>query len=441
MRFALALALVAAFATPASAQIVIGPYSFPDETPFADTAVFVSGTPSLYPTGVPTSVADALTGYSPGKATVNMGLSCSTPDIAELGFTDVRAINRPGADLVVFDSRFSTDDYEIAVRPMGGAFTAYRLYLATAQRSTGASGPPGSTLWGNDVDLSDFGLAAGTVVDAVRVKGDCATNPNPSPELDLTMAAVLNESLGCTSAAECDDGDECTSDACSARACTHASEPEGTPCTLGVCDGAAIPSCVECTMDADCPSERPRCDTSAFACVLCLDDADCDDSSECTETRCVDAACETSPLPSGTPCTDGVCNGSASMPLCAQCLSDADCGEIGGICGPLGTCVECVSDSQCDDRDACTVDTCDETGLCAFALTPGCRPDAGPADAGASDGGIGAADGGLVGQSGSRRGGCGCAAAGAPASSSGWLGLLLGLGFLGALSRRRGLGP
>jgi MYXO-CTERM domain-containing protein len=423
-------------ASTASAQIVIGPYTFPDATPFADTASFVSGTPSLYPSGVPTSVTHALTGYSPGMATVNMGLSCGTPDIAELGFTDVRAINLAGPDIVVFDSRFSTDDYEIAVRPVGGAFTTYRLYPATAQTSTGASGPPGSTLWGNDVDLSDFGLAPGTMVDAVRVKADCATNPDPSPELDLTMAAVLSPSGGCSTDADCDDGNECTADACVSTVCTQTPEPEGTPCTDGVCDGATSPACVECTMDVHCAAPEPRCDVSVFTCVGCLDAADCDDANECTDEDCVDGACDSVALPIGTPCTDGRCNGSETMPLCAECLSDADCGEIGGYCGLLGTCVECTSDAHCDDRDECTTDSCDELdGLCRFETVAGCRPDGGPPVL--PDAGMGTADGGTGGGFAGRRGGCCATAPGAPSGPLGWLLVVVGVGLVVARRRAR----
>lgn len=398
----LPVALCAAFAlsllaVPASAQITIGPYTFPDATPFADTATH-SGSPMWY--GGATDATSALTGYSPTTAAVNVGYPCTDgPEVIELGFTDVVAGNGAGFDIVVFDGRFSADDYEIAVRPAGGAFTTYRPYLASAQRMTGVAGPAGAVLWGVEIDLTDFGVPAAGTVDAIRIKGDCTTNPAGRAELDPVMAAVVNR--GCA----CDDGNECTADTCPGGACASSPHPAGTACSAGVCDGAA--TCLECLDDSHCPSDRSRCDTStntcveclsdvdcddgnectadactagacgslaepagtacstgvcngdaaAPACVPCVTDADCEDGNECTIDACVAGACTSTVAPAGTECSLGVCNGDVAMPACIGCVSDAECGELTPFC-VAGMCVECGSDAQCDDAEECSTEAC-----------------------------------------------------------------------------------
>ncbi|MCZ7681335.1 MAG: hypothetical protein M5U28_22110 [Sandaracinaceae bacterium] len=418
----LALALLA-FAAPAEAQITIGPYSWPDATYFADTATH-SGVPSWY--GGATDATSALTGYSPTTAAVNVGYPCSDgPEIIELGFTDVVAGNGAGFDIVVFDARFSADHYEIAVRPVGGSFTAYRLYDSSTHRMTGVAGPAGATLWGIEVDLTDFGVPAGGAVDAIQIKGDCATNPGTQAELDPVMAAVVN--AGCA----CDDGNECTLDACTGGTCASSPHAAGTACSAGVCDGASV--CVECLESAHCPSERPLCDTSARTCEECLSDADCDDGNECTADACAAGACSAGAEPAGTLCSAGVCNGDASAPACVPCVldahcedgnectidacvsgacasdvapagtecslgvcdgdpvtpacigcvSDAECGELTPFCVG-GACVECGSDAQCDDSRECSADSCVDGSCVRTPLARGSACGGGVCDGDAS---------------------------------------------------------
>src|SRR6188508_1767022 len=103
--------------------------------------------------------------------------------------------------------------------------TEYRFFSSDDQVDTGVTGPPGSMLWGVEVDFSDFGIPAGASVDAIRVKGDCATSP-PQAELDLVMVGVLSAGCGC------DDGNECTMDVCDEDgACSHMSSDPRSPCS------------------------------------------------------------------------------------------------------------------------------------------------------------------------------------------------------------------
>ena len=147
-------------------------------------------------------VTDALTGFSPTRGLANIG----SPEFANhflLSFTDVRAANATGADLVFFDARFSPDRYEIAVRPVDGSFTAFRTFETDDFIDTGVGGPvvpPAdrpdlfSALFGLPLELDDFGLALGTVVDAIQFRSLplFPSIPDSRPQGDPVMAAELN---------------------------------------------------------------------------------------------------------------------------------------------------------------------------------------------------------------------------------------------------------
>lgn len=352
-------------------EIVIGPYVFPDESPFADTAQYLGDVldrwvpPYFFGTD-----ERVLVGYQPDAGLVNLGVMdvdgftvCTPREYVDFGFIDVLAVNGPGPDLVIFDARFSTDDYEVAVRPHGGSLTGFHYYYAADQVATGARGPGASWLWGVNIELSDYGIGPGVEVDLLRIAGDCATWPSGWTEADPVMAAVLNRPCGC------DDGIECTWDCGSEGSCVSVPHEPGTPCSLGVCDGAG--ACVECLEDAHCPRERPRCDTAIQACVVCLADAECDDANECTLDACADGLCGSTPRPRGTSCATGYCDGEGH---CLQCVEDGHCDDgsdcttdlcadgacvstpveegtpcDGGRCDGEGSCIECADDSECDE--------------------------------------------------------------------------------------------
>ncbi|MFG0244321.1 MAG: MYXO-CTERM sorting domain-containing protein, partial [Phycisphaerales bacterium JB054] len=419
--------LVTSGSTARAQPITIGPYSFPDESPFADTADY-QGDYEDYQWDPPIWAGGGehvLTGFSPESNRSNLGLqpdsSTCAPnrELVDFGFTDVVAVNGPGADIVIFDVRLSADHYEVAVRPVGGTFTSFHFYMAADQRPTGWSDQPGRELWGVDIELSDYGIAPGVPVDRVRVAGDCRTAPPhpsrgdvPWAELDPAMAAVLNRPCAC------DDGDPCTFDCDPTGACGSTPHDPGTPCSGGVCDGEASPACVECVDDAQCPAERPRCDLAANACVeclaeadcddedectvdsceagqcanppapagspcaggmcdgepepscvACLDHTDCDDALECTLDECVDAECQSTAAARGTPCESGFCNGDVSAPRCLPCLSNADCDEVAPFCTGAGLCVECRGPRDCPTNECASATTCVE-GACGYAPLP-----------------------------------------------------------------------
>jgi hypothetical protein len=133
---------------------------------------------------------------------------------------------------------------------------------------------------------------------------------------------------GCTSPADCDDGNPCTDDRCELKACTYGPticKPSGDPC-----------------------KQAPRCDP-AQGCVEDNrpDNTPCPDSAYCTVNEvCVGGACQTSPR-----------DCQASAPICAT----GSCNESKNSCDytvvPQGT--------SCDDGDLCTQgDSCTSAGQC-----------------------------------------------------------------------------
>ena len=175
----------------ATAAITIGPFTFHDLA-FADDATQIdAGTISLF--GGAANLDDALTGFSPTKAIVNIGLGTNANHF-QLDFTDLLAVNATGADLVFFDARFSEDPYEIAVRPVGSAFTSFNIFAVSDFVTTSTPGPSSATatsvLFALPIELDNFGLASGTVVDAIQFRS--LLNAGGNIDGDPVMAAALN---------------------------------------------------------------------------------------------------------------------------------------------------------------------------------------------------------------------------------------------------------
>ena len=169
----------------AEAAIPVGPYTFEDDA-FADNAT------QLDPGGIQlkgaTDLNDALTGYSPTKGLINIGLSGSA-NFFQLEFTDIIAENASGPDIVLFDFNGGLSSYEIAVREIGGNISNFVTFSSADFVDTGVPGPFGKNIAGLPIDLDDIGLPGlhlppGAIVDAILFKG--LGNPEPS------MAGVLN---------------------------------------------------------------------------------------------------------------------------------------------------------------------------------------------------------------------------------------------------------
>ncbi len=153
---------------------------------------------------------------------------------------------------------------------------------------------------------------------------------------------------------------------------------DGDACTFGaVCtSGFCVGSSVDCDDGIACTADS--CDAE-LGCVNApvLDGLSCDDGDACTVgDTCGGGACtgERLDCDDGNPCTDDTCDGSgacvhvnntASCEDGDPCTSGETCGD--GVCGGGGP-------ETCDDFNACTVDVCDPIAGCYHLplLSPCC---------------------------------------------------------------------
>ena len=182
---------------------------------------------------------------------------------------------------------------------------------------------------------------------------DGGDGPRPDAGVDLVPTPDLP--LECTTAADCDDGNDCTADSCVDTACVRVPTNAGgacddgdacttkTSCSASVCAGGDVVTCPNGN-----PCKTASCDP-AKGCVLTnrSNGSTCDDGKYCTV---------------GTKCTSGVCG--AGTPR--------DCGTP-GPCEQL-SCNEtsngCVTSllaagTNCDDSNSCTQgESCSVGGTC-----------------------------------------------------------------------------
>ncbi len=241
--------------------------------------------------------------------------------------------------------------------------TSVGLGVCVACEDTNAGTGPGDT---------DFGCGAG------------------SPYCDDSGAAPV--CVECLGAAQCEDGNDCTQDLCTAGACGNPDETAGTSCGTGdACDGAG--TCVDCVdggagTDPGCSGGAPLCDVSGGGpggmCVECLGNDDCGVDEFCTPTGVCAPGCD-----DDTDCDGGEVCHEDSM-TCVACVDsmtgmgvDDGCAAGTPVCvgtgaGTAGTeCVECTEDSHCDGA------VCDlATNECMVCLDT--APDAGT-DSGCMD--------------------------------------------------------
>jgi hypothetical protein len=138
------------------------------------------------------------------------------------------------------------------------------------------------------------------------------TDGSPTVQSSSLIYPDRNECLGpdwkrgappCASAADCNDGNECTADVCSPEGqCLNPPDTDVTECD----DGYGI--CFE-----------GICETPD-----CWENSDCSDGDECTTDECVGGECRFTPIPD--------CGGSC-LPKGETCTSDAEC--CSGSCHPI----------------------------------------------------------------------------------------------------------
>jgi uncharacterized repeat protein (TIGR01451 family) len=172
---------------------------------------------------------------------------------------------------------------------------------------------------------------------------------------DPGVGATILPTEICTTNADCDDGNPCTTDTCNALngQCQSTPAPDGTSCddhnacTVGnVCTNGSCGTPVVCNDGNPCTVDA--CDPATGACTSTP--VVCDDANPCTIDTCNAAgACVYTPAPSGTSCDDG-----------DPCTTGDTCTQIPGNTTPI-----CQGTAKCDDGNPCTGDTCDPaTGAC-----------------------------------------------------------------------------
>ena len=139
------------------------------------------------PEGIATDLDDALTAYSPDRQIVNTG-NGSNANHFQLDFIDLAAQNEAGPNIVFFETRWSADPYELAVRPFGGVFSAFIPYTTADFINSGEVGC--AEIWGLELELDDYGVGAGVLVDAIQFRA--LPRDGGGLEGDPLMAAVLN---------------------------------------------------------------------------------------------------------------------------------------------------------------------------------------------------------------------------------------------------------
>jgi len=175
----------------------------------------------------------------------------------------------------------------------------------------------------------------------------------------------------CVADGDCNDGHECTLDACESGICVRT--PVNTvcdddiACTLDTCEVA-----VGCTHMPDCDDgfdcTKDVCDTLGTGeCVHTTSDAACMDGIDCTMDSCsLTAGCVNAPTAAcddGVACTADACEatGCTHSPSSAACSDGVACTV--DICEPTG-CAHVPDGASCNDGIACTVDTCDAVMGC-----------------------------------------------------------------------------
>jgi hypothetical protein len=179
-----AIVIVSVVVVPAAADISYGGYTFNDNA-FADRVEDNDG--GTYSFNNATTLDEALLGFTPLSGLYNMDRGGNSNDFT-LYFDDLAAVDNAGADIVLFDVRYSRDTYEIAVIT-GGIESAFMVFDFDSQVNTGESYDAGAAVvWAIEIDLASYGVAS---AEAIRFRGGPSDTSSGNPQADPTMAGVL----------------------------------------------------------------------------------------------------------------------------------------------------------------------------------------------------------------------------------------------------------
>jgi hypothetical protein len=208
----------------------------------------------------------------------------------------------------------------------------------------------------------------------------------------MTTASAVPFSTACTTNADCDDGNSCTTAVCdTAGHCNFTTLAagsacdDGNPCTTdvctaaGVCQGTPLPAGTACDDKNSCTTGDACTATGACVGTQAPAGTACDDGNACTgpDTCSASGVCVGAPSVAGTACDDGnactvndACNGSGTCigviaPTGTACTSTQPCTT--GFCS-AGSCLGTNQPpgTACDDGNACTInDVCAAGAVCA----------------------------------------------------------------------------
>ncbi len=205
--------------------------------------------------------------------------------------------------------------------------------------------------------------------------GGCYSPGDPCPG-----GTTCNEDAGrcdeCYSNADCDDGEDCTSETCLAGQCVIVAHDEACPDDGWFCNGSEY-----CDLQAGCASTGTPCAAGMVCdeindfCSTCAEDQDCDDGVDCTVNACLNGGCTFVPDDGACPDDGLFCTGSESCHPEWGCVSPGDPCAPGLVCDEAEErCAPCLEDFDCNDNNTCTTDTCvDER--CRNEPIPGCGDD------------------------------------------------------------------
>jgi len=202
-RVVMAAAVAVALAGPATSRadmIFIGGYNFQSNA-FADTLVSSYSTDPIdggfYQAPLlggmaPVTFEQAILGPYTGDAVFS-------PDLlsyVQLGFTDNVLRNGPGPDLALFETGIVADVFAVALAPSASA-TGFREYTTAYTGFGFGSGVPANYLNVALVDLSDFGVPAGEVLNSITVGLYPVSRSNLGPgTVSLTAVAAFYPGAG-----------------------------------------------------------------------------------------------------------------------------------------------------------------------------------------------------------------------------------------------------
>ena len=191
-----------------------------------------------------------------------------------------------------------------------------------------------------------------------KFKG-CVSSPKECSDNDACTEDSCSKTAGCKSTLKvCADTLECTTDSCDPKVGCKFEVKFGAPCgNGGFCDAAA--TCGKCVPKCDAGSCTDGC--GGFCAGACNDKDACTENDACNSGKCQGTvkSCDDANSCTKDSCDSvtGCINGNVDSNVCGDgnACTDADKCTNGACSGTVKT---------CDDKNECTVDSCDPKDGC-----------------------------------------------------------------------------